>query len=159
MLGMGPEANGDEVDLDLINAGKIPVPELPGALYFHQADSCAMKRGGHVDICALRRNQVCKRGDLANWHAGQEGNLAVVGGAMDLAIAAKQRFVMMSPLTREGKSRIAPECTYPLTGVRCVSRIYTDPAVLDRSCVTVRETFGISFAEPTDLVPMQLRPS
>ena len=107
MLGMGPEAHGDEVDLDLINAGKIPVPELPGALYFHHADSCAMKRGGHVDICVLRRNQVCKRGDRANWHAGEEGNLPVVGGAMDLAIGAKQTFVMMSPLTREGKSRIA----------------------------------------------------
>jgi 3-oxoadipate CoA-transferase, beta subunit len=153
MLGMGPEAHGDEVDLDLINAGKIPVTELPGASYFHHADSFAMMRGGHLDICVLGAYQVSEFGDLANWHTGAESDIPAVGGAMDLA--------MMSLLTREGKSKIVPECTYPLTGVRCVSRIYTDMAVflLDRSGVTVRETFGISFAELTDLVPVPLRPS
>lgn len=161
MLGMGPEAHGDEVDLDLINAGKIPVTELPGASYFHHADSFAMMRGGHLDICVLGAYQVSEFGDLANWHTGEESDIPAVGGAMDLAIGAKQTFVMMSLLTREGKSKIVPECTYPLTGVRCVSRIYTDMAVflLDRSGVTVRETFGISFAELTDLVPVPLRPS
>ena len=161
MLGMGPEAHGDEVDLDLINAGKIPVTELPGASYFHHADSFAMMRGGHLDICVLGAYQVSEFGDLANWHTGAESDIPAVGGAMDLAIGAKQTFVMMSLLTREGKSKIVPECTYPLTGVRCVSRIYTDMAVflLDRSRVTVRETFGISFAELTDLVPVPLRPS
>jgi len=161
MLGMGPEAHGDEVDLDLINAGKIPVTELPGASYFHHADSFAMMRGGHLDICVLGAYQVSEFGDLANWHTGAESDIPAVGGAMDLAIGAKQTFVMMSLLTREGKSKIVPECTYPLTGVRCVSRIYTDMAVflLDRSGVTVRETFGISFVELTDLVPVPLRPS
>lgn len=161
MLGMGPEAHGDEVDLDLINAGKIPVTELPGASYFHHADSFAMMRGGHLDICVLGAYQVSEFGDLANWHTGAESDIPAVGGAMDLAIGAKQTFVMMSLLTREGKSKIVPECTYPLTGVRCVSRIYTDMAVflLDWSGVTVRETFGISFAELTDLVPVPLRPS
>jgi len=161
MLGMGPEAHGDEVDLDLINAGKIPVTELPGASYFHHADSFAMMRGGHLDICVLGAYQVSEFGDLANWHTGAESDIPAVGGAMDLAIGAKQTFVMMSLLTREGKSKIVPECTYPLTGVRCVSRIYTDLAVflLDRSGVTVRETFGISFVELTDLVPVPLRPS
>jgi len=161
MLGMGPEAHGDEVDLDLINAGKIPVTELPGASYFHHADSFAMMRGGHLDICVLGAYQVSEFGDLANWHTGVESDIPAVGGAMDLAIGAKQTFVMMSLLTREGKSKIVPECTYPLTGVGCVSRIYTDMAVflLDRSGVTVRETFGISFAELMDLVPVPLRPS
>lgn len=161
MLGMGPEAHGDEVDLDLINAGKIPVTELPGASYFHHADSFAMMRGGHLDICVLGAYQVSQHGDLANWHTEAESDIPAVGGAMDLAIGAKQTFVMMSLLTREGKSKIVPECTYPLTGVRCVSRIYTDMAVflLDRSGVTVRETFGISFAELADLVPVPLRPS
>lgn len=161
MLGMGPEADGDEIDLDLVNAGKIPVTELPGASYFHHADSFAMMRGGHLDICVLGAYQVSQHGDLANWHTGAEGDIPAVGGAMDLAIGAKDTFVMMSLLTREGQSKIVPECTYPLTGLRCVSRVYTDLAVflLDSSGVTVRETFGISFAELADLVPVPLRPS
>lgn len=159
MLGMGPEAHGDEIDLDLINAGKIPVTELPGASYFHHADSFAMMRGGHLDICVLGAYQVSQHGDLANWHTGGEGDIPAVGGAMDLAIGAKDTFVMMSLLTREGQSKIVPECTYPLTGLGCVSRVYTDLAVflLDSSGVTVRETFGISFAELADLVPVPLR--
>jgi 3-oxoadipate CoA-transferase beta subunit len=161
MLGMGPEALGDEVDPDLINAGKVPVTELPGAAYFHQADSFAMMRGGHLDICVMGAYQVSERGDLANWHTGADGAIPAVGGAMDLAVGAKETFVMMSLLTREGRSKLVADCTYPLTGVRCVSRVYTDLAVflLDGSAVTVRETFGISFEELADLIPVPLRPS
>lgn len=159
MLGMGPEAHGDDVDPDLINAGKIPVTELPGASYFHHADSFAMMRGGHLDICVLGAYQVSERGDLANWHTGSDGDIPAVGGAMDLAIGAKDTFVMMSLLTREGSSKIVPVCTYPLTGIGCVSRVYTDLAVflLDGTGVTVRETFGIGFDELEALVPVPLR--
>jgi len=159
MLGMGPEAHGDEVDPDLINAGKIPVTELPGASYFHHADSFAMMRGGHLDICVLGAYQVSEHGDLANWHTGAEDDIPAVGGAMDLAIGAKDTFVMMNLLTREGRSKIVPVCSYPLTGVGCVSRVYTDLAVflLDGTGVTVRETFGIGFDELEALVPVPLR--
>ena len=159
MLGMGPEAHGDEIDADLINAGKIPVTELPGASYFHHADSFAMMRGGHLDICVLGAYQVSERGDLANWHTGAQDDIPAVGGAMDLAIGAKDTFVMMSLLTREGRSKIVPVCSYPLTGIGCVSRVYTDLAVflLDGTGVTVRETFGIGFDELTSLVPVPLR--
>jgi len=158
MLGMGPEAHGDEVDPDLINAGKIPVTELPGASYFHHADSFAMMRGGHLDICVLGAYQVSEHGDLANWHTGAEDDIPAVGGAMDLAIGAKDTFVMMSLLTREGRSKIVPVCTYPLTGVGCVSRVYTDLAVflVDGTGITVRETFGIGFDELATLVPVPL---
>jgi len=159
MLGMGPEAHGDEIDPDLINAGKIPVTELPGASYFHHADSFAMMRGGHLDICVLGAYQVSERGDLANWHTGSDDDIPAVGGAMDLAIGARDTFVMMSLLTREGRSKIVPVCTYPLTGIGCVSRVYTDLAVflLDGTGVTVRETFGIGFDELEALVPVPLR--
>ena len=163
MLGMGPEAHGDDVDLDLINAGKIPVTELPGASYFHHADSFAMMRGGHLDICVLGAYQVSARGDLANWHTGEPGAIPAVGGAMDLAIGAKDTFVMMTLLTRDGKSKLVDACTYPLTGVRCVSRIYTDVAVflVDRAggdgSVLVRETHGVTFEELETLVPLPLR--
>ena len=117
MLGMGPEAHGDEVDPDLINAGKVPVTELPGASYFHHADSFAMMRGGHLDVCVLGAYQVSARGDLANWHTGKPTDIPAVGGAMDLAIGAKQTFVMMKLLARDGSAKLVPECTYPLTGV------------------------------------------
>ena len=167
MLGMGPEAHGDEVDLDLINAGKIPVTELPGASYFHHADSFAMMRGGHLDICVLGAYQVSARGDLANWHTGEPGAIPAVGGAMDLAIGAKDTFVMMTLLTRDGQSKLVDACTYPLTGVACVSRIYTDVAVflIDREAagedaaptVLVRETHGMTFDELQALVPVPLR--
>src|SRR5665647_1198793 len=161
ILGMGPAPAAGEEDYDLINAGKQPVTLLKGGSFFHHADSFAMMRGGHLDICVLGAYQVSQQGDLANWHTGGEGDIPAVGGAMDLAIGAKDTFVMMSLLTREGQSKIVPECTYPLTGLRCVSRVYTDLAVflLDSSGVTVRETFGISFAELADLVPVPLRPS
>ena len=131
LLGMGPApAPGDE-DYDLINAGKQPVTLLPGGVYFHHADSFAMMRGGHLDICVLGAFQVSTTGDLANWHTGASNAIPAVGGAMDLAIGAKKTFVMMEHLTRTGESKIVERCTYPLTGIRCVSRIYTDLAVLD----------------------------
>ena len=159
MLGMGPEATGDQIDLDLINAGKIPVTERPGASYFHHADSFAMMRGGHLDICVLGAYQVSATGDLANWHTGAPDAIPAVGGAMDLAIGAKDTFVMMTLLKREGDSKLVPECTYPLTGVACVSRIYTDLAVflIEDDGVVVRETFGISFDELADVVKVPLQ--
>jgi len=131
LLGMGPApAPGDE-DEDLINAGKQPVTLLTGGAFFHHADSFAMMRGGHLDICVLGAFQVSERGDLANWHTGAPDAIPAVGGAMDLAIGAKKVFVMMEHQTKSGESKIVPACTYPLTGVACVSRIYTDLATID----------------------------
>jgi len=131
LLGMGPApAPGDE-DEDLINAGKQPVTLLTGGAYFHHADSFAMMRGGHLDICVLGAFQVSERGDLANWHTGAPDAIPAVGGAMDLATGAKKVFVMMEHQTKSGESKIVPTCTYPLTGVACVSRIYTDLATID----------------------------
>jgi 3-oxoadipate CoA-transferase beta subunit len=149
MLGMGPEAHGDEVDPDLINAGKIPVTELPGAAYFHHADSFAIMRGGHLDVCVLGAFQVSADGDLANWHTGAPDAIPAVGGAMDLATGAKDVYVMMSLFTREGASKLVKECTYPLTGVGCVTRVYTNEAVflLKDDGVHVRETYGTTFEE------------
>ncbi|MDQ6751929.1 MAG: 3-oxoacid CoA-transferase subunit B [Actinomycetota bacterium] len=160
MLGMGPEAVGDEIDEDLINAGKIPVTELPGASYFHHADSFAIMRGGHLDICVLGAFQVSATGDLANWHTGAPDAIPAVGGAMDLATGAKDVFVMMTLLTREGTSKLVEHCSYPLTGLGCATRIYTDKAVflITPDGVRVRETFGISFAELQALVPVLLTP-
>jgi len=131
LLGMGPApAPGDE-DPDLINAGKQPVTLLTGGCYFHHADSFAMMRGGHLDICVLGAFQVSAQGDLANWSTGAADAIPAVGGAMDLAIGAKQVFVMMDLLTKQGDSKLVAECSYPLTGLRCVSRVYTDVAVFD----------------------------
>src|SRR3990170_872836 len=120
MLGMGPAATGDAIDPDLINAGKFPVTELPGASYFHHADSFAMMRGGHLDLCVLGAYQVSASGDLANWHTGEPDAIPAVGGAMDLAVGAKQVFVLMSLFTRTGEPKLVRECTYPLTALRCV---------------------------------------
>ena len=144
MLGMGPAPEKGHEDYDMINAGKQPVTELPGAAYFHHADSFGMMRGGHLDICVLGAFQVSKTGDLANWHTGAPDAIPAVGGAMDLAIGAKQVFVMMDLLTREGASKLVEQCTYPLTGVACVSRLYTDVAVfdIDAKGITVTEMFG-----------------
>jgi 3-oxoadipate CoA-transferase beta subunit len=144
MLGMGPVAIGDEIDYDLVNAGKIPVTELPGASYFHQADSFGMMRGGHLDICVLGAFQVSTSGDLANWHTGGEDAIPAVGGAMDLAIGAKQVFVIMELFTRDGYCKLVEDCTYPLTGIGCVNTVYTDHAVFDlgEKRVVVRELFG-----------------
>ena len=151
MLGMGRAAVGDEIDTDLINAGKIPVTETPGAAYFHHADSFAMMRGGHLDVCVLGAYQVSITGDLANWHTGDATAIPAVGGAMDLAIGARSVYVMMTLFAGDGSSKLVRSCTYPLTALRCVRRVYTDFAVfeLDRGRVQVRETHGISLAELT----------
>ncbi len=131
VLGMGPAPAAGGEDWDLINAGKQPVTLLPGGSYFHHADSFAMMRGGHLDYCVLGAFQVSATGDLANWHTGAADAIPAVGGAMDLAIGAKKTYVMMEHLTKSGESKIVPACTYPLTGVGCVSRIYTDLATID----------------------------
>ena len=129
LLGMGPAPEPGQEDPDLINAGKEPVTLLTGGAYFHHADSFAMMRGGHLDICVLGAFQVSQHGDLANWSTGAPDAIPAVGGAMDLAIGAKQVFVLMQLLTRKGESKLVAECTYPLTGLRCVSRVYTDMGV------------------------------
>lgn len=130
ILGMGPAPAKGEEDYDLINAGKQPVTLLPGGAYFHHADSFGMMRGGHLDICVLGAFQVSATGDLANWSTGEPDAIPAVGGAMDLAIGARQTWVMTTLLTRDGTSKIVEKCTYPLTGIGCVSRVYTDLATL-----------------------------
>ena len=150
LLGMGPAPAPGEEDEDLINAGKQPVTLLTGGAYFHHGDSFAMMRGGHLDVCVLGAVQVSERGDLANWHTGAPDAIPAVGGAMDLAIGAKQVFVMMDHLTKSGESKIVGQCSYPLTGVACVNRIYTDMAVLDVTPdgLAVREMApGLTFEE------------
>ena len=159
VLGMGPAPAPGEEDFDLINAGKEPVTLLPGGVYFHHADSFGMMRGGHLDICVLGAFQVSVAGDLANWHTGAPDAIPAVGGAMDLAIGAKQVFVMMDHLTKSGQSKIVERCTYPLTGVRCVNRIYTDLAVLDVTAEGLRVVEvveGLSFDELTRLTGVTL---
>jgi 3-oxoadipate CoA-transferase beta subunit len=161
MLGMGPEAHGEAVDPDLINAGKIPVVETPGCSYFHHADSFAMMRGGHLDCCVLGAFQVDAQGNLANWHTGRPDAIPAVGGAMDLATGARQTFVMMTLQTKKGASKLVAQCTMPLTGVGCVSRVYTDQAVflIEADGVAVRETFGTSFEQIQQIVGIPLRPA
>ena len=130
ILGMGPAPAAGLEDYDLINAGKQPVTLLPGGSYFHHADSFAMMRGGHLDICVLGAFQVSATGDLANWHTGEADAIPAVGGAMDLASGAKQTWVMMDLLTKQGQSKLVSQCSYPLTGIGCVKRVYTDLATL-----------------------------
>jgi 3-oxoadipate CoA-transferase, beta subunit len=158
MLGMGGAAVGDEIDPDLTNAGKIPVTETIGASYFHHADSFAMMRGGHLDVCVLGAFQVSQRGDLANWHTGAPDAIPAVGGAMDLAIGAKRVFVMMSLFAKDGSAKLVPQCSYPLTGLRCVSRLYTEYATFDieDEGVRVRETFGTSVAALSERLDVEL---
>jgi 3-oxoadipate CoA-transferase, beta subunit len=145
MLGVGPQAYGDDIDPELINAGKIPVTETPGAAYFDHAASFAMIRGGHLDVCVLGAFQVSFDGDLANWHTDAPDAIPAVGGAMDLAIGAKDVFVLMTLFSKNGSPKLVPTCTYPLTGLGCVGRVYTDYAVfvLTDQGVVVRETYGI----------------
>ena len=131
ILGMGPAPTDGEEDYDLINAGKQPVTLLPGGAYFHHADSFGIMRGGHLDICVLGAFQVSATGDLANWHTGEPDAIPAVGGAMDLATGARQTWVLMDLLTKKGESKIVKACSYPLTGIACVRRIYTDLATLD----------------------------
>jgi 3-oxoadipate CoA-transferase beta subunit len=161
LLGMGPAPAPGAEDPDLINAGKQPVTLLTGGCYFHHADSFAMMRGGHLDICVLGAFQVSAHGDLANWSTGAADAIPAVGGAMDLAIGAKQVFVMMDLLTRQGESKLVAECSYPLTGLRCVSRVYTDVAVFDlgKDGARVREMVeGVTLEQLRELtgLPLQL---
>ena len=131
ILGMGPAPAAGSEDYDLINAGKQPVTLLPGGVFFHHADSFAMMRGGHLDVCVLGAFQVSTKGDLANWSTGEPGAIPAVGGAMDLAVGARQTWVMMDLLTKKGDSKIVAQCTYPLTAIGCVKRIYTDLATFE----------------------------
>ncbi|ADX47733.1 3-oxoacid CoA-transferase, B subunit [Paracidovorax avenae ATCC 19860] len=160
ILGMGPAPAAGQEDYDLINAGKQPVTLLPGGAYFHHADSFAMMRGGHLDICVLGAFQVSARGDLANWSTGEPGAIPAVGGAMDLAIGAKQTWVMMDLLTKQGQSKIVAQCTYPLTGIGCVKRIYTDLATLactPDGLVLIDAVPGLEHAELERLVGLPIR--
>ena len=161
LLGMGPAPEAGAEDGDLINAGKQPVTALPGASYFHHADSFAMMRGGHLDCCVLGAFQVSVKGDLANWHTGAKDAIPAVGGAMDLAIGAKRVYVMMEHLTKKGESKIVEQCTYPVTGLACVNRIYTDLAVIDVTPLgleVIDMVDGLSLAELVRLsgVPMTI---
>jgi 3-oxoadipate CoA-transferase beta subunit len=131
LLGMGPAPAPGEEDGDLINAGKQPVTLLAGGAYFHHADAFAMMRGGHLDICVLGAFQVSAKGDLANWSTGAPDAIPAVGGAMDLALGARQVFIIMDHNTKTGEAKIVEQCSYPLTAVACVSRIFTDLAVID----------------------------
>jgi 3-oxoadipate CoA-transferase beta subunit len=159
LLGMGPAPAPGEEDADLINAGKQPVTLLTGGAYFHHADSFAMMRGGHLDFCVLGAFQVSARGDLANWHTGGKDAIPAVGGAMDLAIGAKNVFVMMEHQTKSGESKIVANCTYPVTGLGCVTRIFTDLAVLDvtpQGLVAIEIVDGLAFDELARLTGVPL---
>jgi 3-oxoadipate CoA-transferase beta subunit len=160
ILGMGPAPPPGEEDPTLINAGKQPVTLLPGGCFFHHGDSFAMMRGGHLDVCVLGAFQVSARGDLANWHTGAVDAIPAVGGAMDLAIGARHVYVMMEHLTKTGESKLVERCTYPLTGVACVKRIYTDLAVIDvtpHGLSVVELVDGMSFEELAQLTAAPLR--
>jgi len=154
VIGMGPAPAKGEEDYDLINAGKQPVTLLDGGCFFHHADSFAMMRGGHLDVCVLGAFQVSAAGDLANWHTGGKDAIPAVGGAMDLAIGAKKTYIMMEHTTKIGEAKIVPACTYPLTGIACVSRIYTDLAVID---VTPKGLVVIDIVEGLSLDALQAK--
>jgi 3-oxoadipate CoA-transferase, beta subunit len=159
ILGMGPAPAPGREDYDLINAGKQPVTLLPGGAFFHHADSFAMMRGGHLDICVLGAFQVSATGDLANWHTGEKDAIPAVGGAMDLAIGAKQTWVMMDLLTKKGESKIVSSCSYPLTGIACVKRIYSDLATLEctpQGLKLIERVEGLSHAELERLVGLPI---
>ena len=160
ILGMGPAPAAGQEDFDLINAGKQPVTLLPGGAYFHHADSFAMMRGGHLDICVLGAFQVSSTGDLANWSTGEPGSIPAVGGAMDLAIGAKQTWVMMDLLTKKGESKVVRECTYPLTGIGCVKRIYSELATLEctpQGLKLIDKVEGLELAELERLLGLPIQ--
>jgi 3-oxoadipate CoA-transferase beta subunit len=160
ILGMGPAPVKGQEDYDLINAGKQPVTLLPGGAFFHHADSFAMMRGGHLDICVLGAFQVSATGDLANWHTGEPDAIPAVGGAMDLAIGAKQTWVMMDLLTKQGQSKLVQACTYPLTGIACVKRVYTDLATLactPQGLVLIDTVPGLALEELSHLIGLPLK--
>ena len=162
ILGMGPAPAAGEEDYDLTNAGKQPVTLLPGGSYFHHADSFAMMRGGHLDISVLGAFQVSAAGDLANWSTGEADAIPAVGGAMDLAVGAKQTWVMMDLLTKQGQSKVVPQCTYPLTGLACVKRIYTDLATLactPQGLQLIDLVEGLSHAELEQLIGLPIQPA
>ncbi|HET9820406.1 MAG TPA: 3-oxoacid CoA-transferase subunit B [Burkholderiaceae bacterium] len=152
VLGMGPSPPPGAEDFDLINAGKQPVTLKPGGSYFHHADSFALMRGGHLDICVLGAFQVAANGDLANWSTGAPDAIPAVGGAMDLAVGARRTFVMMEHVTKGGEMRLVTRCTYPLTGLGCVARVYTDLAVID---VTPRGFAVVEMAPGWNLAALQ----
>ena len=159
ILGMGPAPAAGDEDYDLINAGKQPVTLLPGGAYFHHTDSFAMMRGGHLDICVLGAFQVSASGDLANWHTGEADAIPAVGGAMDLAIGAKETWVMMDLLTKQDQSKVVQQCTYPLTAIGCVKRIYTDLATLACTPAGLRlidTVDGLSHAELEALIGLSI---
>jgi 3-oxoadipate CoA-transferase, beta subunit len=159
VLGRWKAAPAGEEDWDLINAGKQPIKIQSGTAFFHQADSFGMMRGGHLDICVLGAFQVSATGDLANWHTGRAGSIPAVGGAMDLAIGAKRIFVMMEHLDRDGGSKLLARCTYPLTGVGCVSRVYSDLATIeiaDKSLKVLELVEGTSASDLQRLTPVPL---
>lgn len=130
LLGMGPPPEED-LDLDLINAGKKYVTAVPGAAYFHHADSFSMIRGGHIDVCVLGAMQVAANGDIANWSTGAPDAIPAVGGAMDLVQGVKNIFVITQHTTKTGEAKLVERCSYPLTGAGVASRIYTNLAVVD----------------------------
>ncbi len=161
ILGMGPAPAAGEEDYDLINAGKQPVTLLKGGAFFHHADSFAMMRGGHLDICVLGAFQVSATGDLANWSTGEPGSIPAVGGAMDLAVGAKQTWVMMDLLTKKGDSKLVKTCTYPLTGIGCVKRIYSELATLactPEGLKLIDKVDGLAHAELEALIGLSIQP-
>ena len=159
ILGMGPAPAEGQEDYDLINAGKQPATLLTGGSFFHHADSFAMMRGGHLDICVLGAFQVSATGDLANWHTGEKDAIPAVGGAMDLAIGAKQTWVMMDLLTKQGESKVVEKCSYPLTGIGCVKRIYSDLATLEcspRGLKLIDKVDGLGHAQLEQLIGLAI---
>ena len=162
ILGMGPAPAKGQEDYDLINAGKQPVTLLPGGAFFHHADSFAMMRGGHLDICVLGAFQVSATGDLANWHTGEANAIPAVGGAMDLAVGAKQTWVMMDLQTKQGQSKLVQSCSYPLTGIGCVKRVYTDLATLactPQGLEVIDMVEGLGLDELSALIGLPLKPA
>jgi 3-oxoadipate CoA-transferase beta subunit len=131
LLGMGPSPEDGEDDPELINAGKRRVTAVPGASFFHHADSFVMIRGGHIDLCVLGALQVAENGDLANWSTGEPDAIPAVGGAMDLVAGVKTIYVVTQHTTRDGEPKLVEACTYPLTGPGVVDRVYTNLAVID----------------------------